>query len=277
MQTSSQLTIITISYNSQKILSQCLAPLIESGKYPVIIIDNASPDDSESALKNRFPQAKTIALKQNIGYGRAANLGLEMVETPYALLINPDLKAEVEDIQQLLNHALTDSSQTAIWGPASENEDNTGAPPQTVKWISGCAMLFEMDKLRKIGLFDENIFLFFEETDLCERANAAGFTITQCNDVYFEHLLGQASTPSPAIEQLKNWHFGWSSAYFHSKHKLISKKQNPKRRLFTYRRKSIFNLNHTSRIKYKNRANGIRAFLSGEKAFDRQGLPAGSK
>tara|TARA_B110001469_G_scaffold66867_1_gene63850 strand:- start:4476 stop:5309 length:834 start_codon:yes stop_codon:yes gene_type:complete len=277
MQTSSQLTIITVSYNSQKILTQCLAPLIESGKYPVIIIDNASPDDSESVLKHRFPRAKTIALKQNIGYGRAANVGLEMVETPYALLINPDLKAGVEDIQQLLNHALTDSSQTAIWGPASEKKDNTGASPQAVKWISGCAMLFEMDKLRKIGLFDENIFLFFEETDLCERAQAMGFTVKQCNDVYFEHLLGQASTPSPTIEQLKNWHFGWSSAYFHAKHKLLSKKTNPTRRLFTYRRKSIFNLNSTSRIKYKNRANGIRAFLNGEKAFDRQGLPAGSK
>lgn len=277
MNTSSLLSIIIVSYNSQKILNQCLAPLIESGEYPIIIIDNASPDDIADKLKSRFPRAKTIALKQNIGYGRAANVGLEVVETPYALLINPDLKAGVGDVQQLLTHALNDSTQTAIWGPASESNDHTEASPQTVKWISGCAMLFQMEKLRKIGLFDENIFLFFEETDLCERANASGFTIKQCNDIYFEHLLGQSSTPSPAIEQLKNWHFGWSSAYFHAKHKLIGKKTNPKRRLFSYRRKSIFNLNSSSRMKYKNRANGIRAFLRGEKAFDRQGLPAGSK
>ena len=276
MNTSSLLSIIIVSYNSQKILTQCLAPLIESGEYPIIIIDNASPDGSADTLKSRFPRAKTIALKQNIGYGRAANLGLEAVETPYALLINPDLIANTEAVQGLLTHALNDDTQTAIWGPASKKEDHGEIPPQPVNWISGCAMLFEMSKLRKIGYFDESIFLFFEETDLCRRANASGFTIKQCNDIYFDHLLGEASTPSPAIEQLKNWHYGWSSSYFHVKHKLISKKTNPKRRLFTYRRKSIFNLNSISRKKYNNRANGIRAFLRGEQAFDSRGKPVGA-
>lgn len=221
------LTIIIVSYNSQKVMTKCLGSLIDSKVYPVIVVDNASTDGSAEALRNRFPDAMVKALPQNMGYGRAANVGLRMVETPYALLLNPDLKASVEDIGKLLDHARSDTANTAIWGPASQKKDLTGEAPQSVEWISGCAMLFDMEKLRTLGFFDENIFLFFEETDLCVRARDAGFQVRLCRDIFFDHMLGQASTPNPAIERMKNWHYGWSRCYYFDKRGQAKGKRSP--------------------------------------------------
>lgn len=267
------LTIITISYNSQHMLTRCLGPLIDSGVYPVLIIDNASTDHSAEALISRFPDAPVKALPKNIGYGRAANAGLDMVKTPYALLLNPDLVASADDIQRLLDHARVDHDNTAIWGPASQQSDFTHEPPQPVKWISGCAMLFNMEKLGEIGFFDENIFLFFEETDLCERALDGGFKIKLCKDVFFDHMRGQATTPSQAIEIMKNWHYGWSRCYYFNKRGIVNGKRNPKRQYVQYKLKSIFATTTAKRLKYKAQAEGALAFLKGKKAFLSDGSP----
>ncbi|MBN2161999.1 MAG: glycosyltransferase family 2 protein [Pontiellaceae bacterium] len=266
------LTIITISYNSSQILSHCLGPLIDSKAYPFIIIDNASTDGSATTLLNRFPQATIISLPKNIGYGRAANVGLNQVKTEYGLLLNPDLTATPESIERLLNHARSDTANAIAWGPASQEQDVVQSPPESAEWISGCAMLFNMKKLREIGLFDENIFLFFEETDLCSRIRDAGGEIRFCPDVLFQHMLGQASTPSSAIEWMKNWHYGWSRCYYFDKRGLGEGKRSPKRQYRLYRWKSIISTDSRKRIKYKAQAQGARAFIAGEKAF----LPDGS-
>ena len=266
------LTIITISYNSQKVLTQCLGPLIESGSYPTIIIDNASTDRSAELLQTRFPEIQLKALPSNIGYGRAANEGLRMVKTPYALLLNPDLTASVEEVTKLLELAYSDTG-TAIWGPASKKEDYTKRPAKSVEWISGCAMLFDMEKLHEIGLFDENIFLFFEETDLCTRTTDAGFDIKHCQEVFFDHMAGTGSAPSPAVEALKDWHYGWSRCYYFSKHDANNKKRMPQRQYAQYKWKAFSSLNARKRRKYRLQANGAKAFLEGMRAFDENGLP----
>lgn len=267
------ITIIIVSFNSSSILQRCLGELIREHHYPVIIIDNASRDNSASEIEKAFVLAKTVRLPVNIGYGRAANVGLKEVQTPYALLINPDLIATTNQIKQLLNHALTDHSNTAIWGPASDNLDYTHEPPKSVQWVSGCAMLLNMEKLNKIGLFDENIFLFFEETDLCTRAINAGFKVQHCRDVFFDHLKGASSTPIRSIEALKEWHYAWSRCYYFSKHEPNNVKRTPQSQYAQYRRKALYALTPKKRRKYRLQAKGAKAFLTGIKAFNENGLP----
>ncbi len=269
------LTIITISYNSDNVLKQCLAPLIDSNEFPVVIVDNASTDGSAERLQDRFPTAELIALEQNIGYGRAANIGMEKVETPYALLLNPDLTASISDVKKLFTHTQNDQS-TAIWAPASSPVDFTGEPPEAVEWVSGCAMLFDMEKIKNVGLFDENFFLFFEETDLCARTLGKGFSIKHCKDVYFDHMLGQACTPSPEIEYMKWWHFGWSRCYYFNKHGWSQKKRSPQRQFRQYHSKYFISARPAKRRKYKAQATGAKAFLRGEKAFLNDGTPQAS-
>ncbi len=267
------LTLIVVSYNSSSIINRCLHEIISSGEFPVLLIDNASPDGSAAILSETFPNAEIVAMDQNIGYGRAANVGLHKTGTPYALLLNPDLTATVSEIKKLLAHAQNDRRNNAIWGPATERKYITGKPPKNVKWVSGSAMLFDVEKIKKSGLFDENIFLFSEETDLCERTLSAGYKITFCGDVFFDHLIGQASPFDPQIEYMKWWHFGWSQCYRMTKHNRCTCFQNPRRKHLSYRFHTIFAFSSTKRKKWRAKADGAKAFVRGEKAFDEMGIP----
>lgn len=266
------LTIIIVSFNSAEVIKRCQSDLLKSGEFPVLLIDNASPNGSAARLKEMFPNIGTISLEQNIGFGRAANIGLNKAETPYALLINPDLKTTTSDIYQLLTHAQKDPDNTAIWGPATDRKSFTGEPPRNVKWISGSAMLFNLEKIKKVGLFDENIFLFAEDTDLCERTLAAGYGIKLCPDTFFDHLVGQASPSTPALEYMKCWHRGWGQCYRISKNKHCTWSYNPRRKFFTYRLHSIISTSRKKRLQWKAKADGAAAFLHGEKAFDENGI-----
>ena len=191
------LTVIFVTFNSHAVIANCLAQLVDDPSLKIVIVDNKSTDDTPALIKARFPGVEVIAQQQNIGYGRAANVMLRRADTPYALLLNPDLTTTPADIRRLWDYAKSDTSNTAIWGPATLRKDFTGEPPEQVEWVSGSAMLFDVDKIRRVGLFDENIFLFSEETELCERTIKAGYSIKFCRDIFFDHLVGQATPLQP--------------------------------------------------------------------------------
>lgn len=268
-------TLIIVSYNSIEAVEQCQKKLLSADEFPVLLIDNASNDKSANTLREQFPAIEVIEMDNNVGYGRAANIGLRQTETPYALLLNPDLKTTAEDIRRLLEYAQNDPDNTAIWGPATERKDFTGEPPHNVKWISGSAMLFDVEKIRRVGLFDENIFLFAEETDLCERTIAAGYQIKLCPNLFFDHLVGQATPFSPQLEYLKSWHRGWGQCYRITKNGHCTWLKNPRRKFLTYRLHSLISTSQKKRLQWIAKSDGAAAFLRGEGAFDATGSPQG--
>jgi N-acetylglucosaminyl-diphospho-decaprenol L-rhamnosyltransferase len=271
----SELTILVVSFNSFNVIRKCLHDVIGLGQYRIIIIDNASTDGSACMLANNYPHAEILAMEQNLGYGRAANVGLKKVRTPYALLLNPDLVVTTSEIDKLLAEAEQSPPKAAIWGPATSIDEVAKRAPRSVEWISGCAMLFEMNKLMEIGLFDENFFMFFEETDLCCRARANGYQVLKCNNVYFQHLVGQASPPDPALEYMKNWHYGWSRGFYMKKHEEVNRESLLRKRLWTYRLKSWTSTNRKKRSRYRAAADGLEAFTQGTRAFTEDGNPNG--
>lgn len=267
-----KITLIIISYNSYEILRKCQDDLLKSGTYRVIIIDNASGDKSADHLQKEYPKTEVVALPQNIGYGRAANVGLGMTNTPYAFLLNPDLYATSDVIEEMLRIATENKGRAAIFSPTVKPVNFTQSGCQERKWISGSAMLFDMEEMKDIGFFDENIFLFSEESDLCCRTLKGNKKILHNSDLYLKHLKGQACPSSPAITQLKGWHFGWSRAYYRAKHQIDHGKLSPRYQIWKYRYKALFSFDENERLKYRSRAAGIRAFLEGIPAFDSNGI-----
>ena len=267
------LTLIIVSFNSADNILLNLHDLLISGRYPALILDNASPDDSGEILKEQLPAVDVITLPTNWGYGRAANVGLRQAQTPYALLLNPDLEVPTDQIKKLLQHAKQGPESTAIWGPATTHAYFTDLPPKDTALISGSAMLFDVEKIKKVGLFDENIFLFSEETDLCTRTIQAGYSIQLCPDVLFNHLGGQSSSPSPEIDYMKWWHFGWSQCYRMTKHRQYTMWKNPLRKYIAYTLHSMLTISPKRRRKWQAKADGVLAFIRGKMAFDEQGIP----
>lgn len=268
-----KLTVIVVTFNSHAVISKCLTQLVDDPDLKIIVVDNSSEDETPALIKERFPGIELIAQKQNTGYGRAANLVLRKSDTPFALLLNPDLITTPADIRKLWSYAVNDASNTAIWGPATLRRDFTGKPPEQVDWISGSAMLFDVNKIKEVGLFDENIFLFSEETDLCERTLRSGYTIKFCRDIFFDHLVGQGAASSPKIEYLKWWHFGWSQCYRMVKNGHTAPFRNPTIKHIVYRIHSHTSLSAAKRMKWRAKADGALAYIRGVKAFRADGTP----
>ena len=268
-----KLTLIIVSFNSSDSILLNQKELLLSKKHPAIILDNASPDDSGAILRTQLPMVDVITLPENWGYGRAANIGLRQVKTPYALLLNPDLEVTSEQIDKLLQHVKHGPESTAIWGPATKKNDFVNCAPRETTRIHGSAMLFDVEKIKKVGLFDENFFLFSEETDLCERTIRAGYTLQICPDVFFNHFGGQSSAPSKQVDYMKWWHFGWSQCYRMTKHRQCTIWKNPQRKYITYTLHSILATSSRQRSKWRAKAAGTLAFMRGETAFDKKGVP----
>ncbi|MFD2231730.1 glycosyltransferase family 2 protein [Alkalimarinus sediminis] len=256
------LTIVIVSYNSFTTITHCLDELITSKQFSIMIVDNASPDGSGQKLALKYPNITLIQLPENLGYGSAANRALEHIDTKYSLLLNPDVLANSQLINNLLSSACSLKNFTVL-SPATEKADFVKKGVVDKDWTLGAAMLFNMEKLRKVGFFDENFFLFFEETDLCYRIKSIGEKILLDSDIYIEHLEGQSSTPSNKVEYLKYWHYGWSEVYFNDKHDLNKGKKNSLRVVLTCLRKYLFTLSISKKASYKARFLGGLSYLRG--------------
>lgn len=266
-------TIISVSYNSSGVFLSGWKNFLDTTSLEVILVDNASPDGSGSVLSQMYPRHSVIQMDRNIGYGRAANVGFENCRSRFGLLLNPDLQISEKTILELYHTAIADLDNTAIWAPAVTKAACTGTQPESIEEVCGAAMLLDLEKMQQVGLFDENIFLYSEESDLCYRTRSRGYAIKLCPNIFIEHAIDGSSGHHPSIVYMKSWHFGWSRCYYLHKHGLYTAKRNPPRMFRNYKLQSFINLNKIKRLRYSGQAAGVKAFMVGEPAFMTNGNP----
>ncbi|HBP88495.1 MAG TPA: hypothetical protein DD706_12440 [Nitrospiraceae bacterium] len=95
-------SIIIVTYNSSSCIGACLAPLLDMSDVELVIVDNDSKDGTAAKLQNEFPQVRLIALHENIGFGRACNIGVAASSGSFVLFLNPDTIPRVEAIRTLI-------------------------------------------------------------------------------------------------------------------------------------------------------------------------------
>jgi len=273
MTETTELTIAIVSYNSYAVITTCLDDLIRSSGSKITIIDNASTDGSAEKLIDTYPNAQVIKSEVNLGYGRAANIAIKNCETPYLFLVNPDLKAGEANTAKLLNTIKSSPSDTALVAPATDEKKHTKQGLIEVDWVIGAAMMFDIRHLKSVGMFDNNIFLFSEESDLCKRILLSGYKMYLDTEIYIEHLYRQSSTPSPDTQALKDWHKAWSKLYLNHKYCNERGKHNPYRAVLNYAIKWMLATKPEKRQKYKYRLNGSISFLKGRPAILPSGKP----
>jgi N-acetylglucosaminyl-diphospho-decaprenol L-rhamnosyltransferase len=232
------LTIIILAYNSSHMIESCLKNL-DFDQYEVIVIDNASIDDSIQIVQNKFPKAQIIKLKKNIGYGRANNVALRQVKTAFALLMNVDSIITCDNINQITT-LMAKNPTIAIAGPMvyscklengniaekdlctkinySKHKNLEDENFYFSQFITGAAMFFNMKIMSEIGFFDEGFFLYCEDNEICKRAIKKGYKTAIVKNSKFYHLSGQSCTLTEEEAFRLNWHrFGWSKAYYTEK------------------------------------------------------------
>jgi len=273
----SSLTIVTVTYNSSAVIAAMLASVPQG--IDIIVVDNASSDDTVMVVSAN-PHVHIIQ-NSNTGYGRGANRGLSEVKTPYALLVNPDVILS-ENAVAIMLASMETHPGIGMCAARLFQRDGTGkhyaANPvfdaegiAHVEWLSGALLMIRMEALEKTGMFDENIFLFYEETDLCKRFIKSGHTLALLRGAEAEHAEGNSSPPSLHVLKIKAWHGGWSRSFYYRKHfprstywrKSIGKLMGNKIRFY----KALFRRDKAAMIKISYESLGVLSYMCGMKPF----------
>ena len=240
-----KLSIIIVNYNVKEFVKNLLISLEKALKNftsEIIIIDNASSDGSVEDIKNKFPTIKLIANKNNVGFGKANNQGLEIADGEYIVLLNPDTIVKENTFKNLIDFiqekpdvgmvtckvlnpdgTLQLACRRSFPGPWTSFTKVTGLSklfPKSklfarynltylneneineVDAVSGSFMMFKKNVYNKVGGFDSRFFMYGEDLDLCYRVQSKGYKVYYVPTTEIIHYKGE-STKRSSLDETK--------------------------------------------------------------------------
>ena len=217
------LTVIITSFHSRDKIFSCIESIEKSIK--IIVIENSNDEKLKEEIHSKYQNVECILSKENLGYGAGNNLGLSKFETSYALIVNPDVTLNNDAVNKFFL-SINNLEDFGIIAPISQNEKynnfniNEDKEIKEVDNVKGFAMFLNMKNLKQINFFDDNFFLYFEEIDLCRRLKKNNSKIFIDPTIKVSHLGGTShnSEIEKPMELSRNWHWMWSTFYFHKKH-----------------------------------------------------------
>lgn len=217
-------TIGIVTFKSEKVIFNCLKSIKNIKK--IIIFDNSNDIELKHKILKKYPKIQFIVSKKNLGYGGGNNQILKKSKTKYFFLLSPDtiLKKKCEQGLMKQINKIKDFSIIAPFakkknfGFFQENKKNKNKNVLEVDYVKGFAMLFNTKKIKKFKMFDENIFLYLEEIDLCKRLRKKNHKIYVCKNAKIVHIGAKSSNLGFEYEKCRNWHWMWSKVYFDKKH-----------------------------------------------------------
>ena len=218
------LTVVVTTFKSEDRIDACLNSIERDIR--IIVIENSNNKKFKDYIENKFSNVECILSNYNLGYGKGNNIALNRVKTKYCLILNPDTILEKNSINKFFSF-LEKKINFAILGPDQKEKefylkktDSNNVNIKEVNSIKGFAMFLNMEKFSNIGFFDENIFLYLEEIDLCKRIKNINEKIFTDSSIEIFHSGGESVNKyfSREIELTRNWHWMWSLFYYNQKH-----------------------------------------------------------
>lgn len=240
METLNKISIILITRNSKSVLFDCLKALdnndaiTASNNAQWIIVDNDSSDGSIDEVLKLYPQTTVIKNKENVGFAKAANQGLNAAENDFLLYINTDTEIKKEAISKLYNKIVSDKN-IAVIGPRLLRKNNTiqkSVYPEatlytelfkpiiklyvsikenfykvgncyTVNSLRGACFIINKEYMKQVGGFDERYFFYLEETDLFRQLKLIGKKICYLPESEVYHYGGLGSDDKMTFNKKK--------------------------------------------------------------------------
>ena len=215
---SEELTIVIVTYRSENKIFSCLSSI--PSEINIIVVENSNNQEFKKLIESKYSNVKCILTKENLGYARGNNIGLNQVKTKYALVLNPDARLEKNCVKSFLNTAKKFQDFWLI-GPANNQSDSSvNSDEFEVDNLKGFAIFFNIQKFNNI-FFDENFFLYFEEIDLCKKVRMKKGKIILSKNIKINHEGARSVDINNRneLEKNRNWHWMWSTYYYHKKYK----------------------------------------------------------
>ena len=248
-----KLSIIVVSYGVRDALARCLSSLLREDCDEIVVVDNASPDDSVELVRERFPEVILLALSENRGFSAAVNAGAARATGDALLLLNPDTELPSGALARIAESLVTRPEAGAIGFRQVDAEgtfqlslglrpgvlsellrrftqrrldrddrklaaflDRILSAPRPVPWVSAASMIIRRDAFDAVAGFDEGFFLYFEDVDFCLRLTRAGRRIYYDPTVTVLHHRGVSARAAP---ELASRAYRRSQLRFWEKHK----------------------------------------------------------
>lgn len=202
--------------------------------YRTYVVDNGSGDGSAERLQDALaqdPTAIVIATEQNLGFPGGCNRGLEQAlhdGSQFVWLLNNDARPAPDCLAELIDEMLKGGGATGVVGswisdPEQSGHDHSGSwmrpwllncgtvrstddlDQHRFSWVTAASVLIDTDAFRRIGIFDEGFFMYWDDADLAMRMRAAGYRIAIATGAHVEHRAGTSSAGIPVQRYL--WHF----------------------------------------------------------------------
>lgn len=258
------ISVILVSYNTAKMTIDALDTLFASEttfNTEVVIIDNASSDDSVSLIKQHYPDITLIENQKNVGFGRANNQALDVIKGDYVLLLNTDAFVAKDTLQKTVDY-MENNPKCGLLGvrligrdgdlqpscrffptpfnifaqrlglnrlfpniSVVDNVDTDHNVTQACDWVPGCYYLLRKEVVDTVGLFDPLYFLYSEEVDHCYAIKKAGWEVMYYADTNVVHIGGESAKSvgkiSNVSRQVPQLQIESELLYFRKNHGLI--------------------------------------------------------
>ena len=218
------ITIIIITYKSEKIIYDFIKRIPLTIK--TIIIENSQNYKLKKDIEEKYKNI-SVYLKENNGISSSLNFAVDLVETKYFLQISPDIDFDFNDLNLFIDFANEKKDNFAALGPRflevkekSHKQIKEDLDFGKIESIHGSCMFINKTKFINIGKFDENFFLYFEETEYCYRAKNKGYPSYQLNKSKVKSKGRSVEIQDTEEKKMRNflvWHFIWSKFYFYRK------------------------------------------------------------
>lgn len=220
------LSIIILTWNSAEEIEACLNSLESNAgglSHEVLIVDNASTDDTVARVASQFPGATLIQNEKNLGFAKGNNRGIQQARGRYLLLLNPDTVVHEGALTTMVDY-LDSHPRVAAVGPRLIEGDGriqrscihfptvsrvllahlteggylpSGEGPAAVEALSGAALMVRRDVVESVGPLDPNFFMYGEDTEWAYRMKLAGWEVHYLPAANVTHLRGRSARHVP--------------------------------------------------------------------------------
>jgi len=220
-----KLTIILISYKSEKKIKTFIKEIPKDIK--VVIVENSKNILLKKSIEKKYKNI-TVFIQENNGVSASINFAVKKVKTKYFLQISPDIQFKFKQLNIFFKKAKELNNKFSALGPRflnvktkSHKQIKGDLDIGSINSIHGSFMFINKKRFKEIKGFDENFFLYFEETDYCKRALNIGFKAYQINEIKVKTkgrtVMVNSKKEKNDLANLLTWHFIWSKYYFTKK------------------------------------------------------------
>ena len=222
-----ELSIVIVNYKSWKPLENCLNSILKEKKikFKVVVIDNNSNDSKISEYKSKFKSIIWVESPENFGFSKACNIGASMVKSKWLLFLNPDTKIPNNCLSKLLRRVKNIKNKIVSIKQLDDKKKDThayglflnfyslngifrylyrllfGQSKWRLKnkksfspdWVSGSFFLIRRKDYLKLGGWDQDFWMYYEDMDICKRAKDLNMQTLFFNDLFCYHYHGKSS------------------------------------------------------------------------------------